>query len=110
MALTHFHDQRADIEARVWEAIQKVPIQRENLAVANLNLGRNIAAALTLGNVAFLGADLSWVEGLLANYHIPPELLGVYLSTYHEAAARILDERGKLLLDWLEDFCKEIAK
>jgi hypothetical protein len=72
------------------------------LATANLNFGRAIVAALTLGNIDFLDPDIEWIEGLLV-YHnqMPPEALDNYLETYRAAAIRHLERPGYLVINWL---------
>jgi hypothetical protein len=72
------------------------------LAIANLSFGRALLAALTLGRMDYLNADIDWVEGLLVNHHqIPADALDGYLVAYYEASHRHLDERGFVVLEWL---------
>lgn len=65
-------------------------------------LTRSITAALRLGNLDYINADLKWVEGLIANYDMPAEQLAYYLALYHEAAERYLTApEGQLITAWL---------
>jgi hypothetical protein len=65
-------------------------------------MAQNILAALTLGDINFIGNDLTWIEGLLLNYRLPTAALYHYLNLYTQAAKRHLDERGQLIIDWLD--------
>lgn len=100
-ALDHFRSRQAMIEATIWEQMSDAMPQRL-LAMANLSFGRALIAALILGNMDYLNADIDWVEGLLVNHHqMPAEALEDYLNTYFTAAARHLDHRGNVVLEWL---------
>jgi methanogenic corrinoid protein MtbC1 len=100
-ALEHFRSRQAMVEADVWENIG-VSIPKRLLAIANLSLGRNILAALTLGDMDYLNPDVDWVEGLLVNHHqMPPDVLDNYLETYCQACVRHLDQPGFVVVEWL---------
>ena len=72
------------------------------LSNANKDLGNNLDAALALGNMDLLDANIEWVQGLFVNNHdrMPAEAMGVYLNCYYEGIRAHLDERGKLLIKW----------
>ena len=79
-----------------------VGIAQQHLAAANVNFGRNIEAALALGDMSFLGPDIAWVEALLVNhYHMPVNLLGDYLQAYASAASESLGPMGDVIVNWL---------
>jgi methanogenic corrinoid protein MtbC1 len=107
-ALYHYRERQALIEARAWELMKAVNIAHDHLAYANAQLGRNITAALILGDIEFAGANITWVEGLLINYQMPTEQLQNYLKAYQEAALLHLDERGKIIVDWLARLTSEV--
>lgn len=99
-ALASFRANQAQIDARVWAAMQHVLPDR-HLTMANQSLGRNIIAALSLGNMNYINPDIDWVEGLLVNhYEMPPEALEQYLEVYFEAVHTTLDQRGHLVSEW----------
>jgi DNA-binding transcriptional MerR regulator len=100
-ALDHFCSRQASIEAELWARMEDV-IPKRLLASANQSFGRNIIAALTLGDMDFLNADIDWVEGLLVNHHqMPPEALEHYLNAYYDACVHHLGEPGFVVLEWL---------
>jgi methanogenic corrinoid protein MtbC1 len=100
-ALAHYRERQPLIEAQVWQATEHTGIDHDHLAIANLELARNIIAALALGDMDFLGVDIEWVEGLLSNYRLPRELMYRYLRIYHQVAQTHLDERGVPIVAWL---------
>jgi DNA-binding transcriptional MerR regulator len=101
LALAHFREQQALIEAQVWGAMQSSGISYEVLNIAEAYLANDIAAALAFGDMDLMQADLAWVEALLRNRRLPAERLYDYLRVYRQAARAHLDERGAPLLEWL---------
>lgn len=100
-ALDHFRARRSSIEADVWEQLEE-HLPRRHLAQANLSFGRDITAALTLGDMNYLHQDMAWIEGLLVNhYEMPPIVLDAFLDAYHNALVAHLDGRGQLVIDWM---------
>jgi hypothetical protein len=89
------------IEAQLRRYLDGVAIAPRHIYTANRELAQNIEAALALGDIRFVGADIEWVEGLLGHHQVPTENLGHYLTAYYEAVEAELGERGRLILDWL---------
>jgi DNA-binding transcriptional MerR regulator len=100
-ALEHYRERRALIEAQVWQDIESLGVRRDYLVIANSNLAHNIMAALTLGDMDFVGVDLDWVLGLLRHHQLPSALLRDYLGAYYRAARQHTDERGVPFVAWL---------
>jgi DNA-binding transcriptional MerR regulator/methylmalonyl-CoA mutase cobalamin-binding subunit len=100
-ALEHFRKHLPAIEARTWQTLGG-KIAHSHLATATMSLSRDIEAALVLGDMAYLGNEIQWVDGLLVNHEIPRQVLRNYLSVYRQAALEYLDERGAPVLAWLE--------
>ena len=100
-ALEHFRSRQVLIEADIWARLAG-RISQRLLAVANLNFGRAIIAALTLGRIDYLNPEVDWVEGLLVNHHqLPAEMLEEYLHAYYAAALRHLEREGYIVQEWL---------
>jgi hypothetical protein len=100
-ALEHFRARRSLIDADVWQEMEP-HVERRHLAVANLSFGRNIMAALTLGDMNYLHPDMAWIEGLLVNhFEMPPIALHGYLESYYRALLAHLDPRGRLVIEWM---------
>jgi len=108
-ALEHYRERQAHMEAHLGQALAEMGIDPEHLAIANAEMARNIIAAITLGDMAFLGVDIEWVKGLLDNHRLPGESLDDYLQAYYQAAQTHLDERGQPIVRWLAQLFKENA-
>jgi DNA-binding transcriptional MerR regulator len=100
-ALECFQERQSFIEARVIQSQNSAGYAHNHLASANRELGLNIGAALALGDIDFLGADVEWLTGLLSNRQLPVEALYGFLHAYHQAAIEQLDERGQPIIAWL---------
>ncbi len=105
VALDHFRSRQASIEAHVWQLIDENSDEQNYLKNANKDLAQNIIAALTFGDMELLSTNLTWVQGLLVNYHyrMPEQMLKRYITAYYEAAKTYMDERGAVITDWLGD-------
>ena len=102
-ALHHFRLQQAPLEAELWRILGGSGMSHSLLRKANINFGRDIIAALTLGNIDYLGVDLHWLHGLLTNhYQIPDKTVARYLAAYLEAAEMHLGGGADVLLHWLQ--------
>jgi DNA-binding transcriptional MerR regulator len=102
IAHAHFRERQAQIEADLWRYAESLNIAQRMLSAANANFSATISSALRLGNVEYIEPTLAWVEGLLLNHHgMPAERLQEYLSAYHRALLRNLDERADVLKIWL---------
>jgi hypothetical protein len=100
-AVEHFRARQAMIDSDVWQRMEQ-QMPRRHLAMANLSFGRNIIAALTLGDMNYLNSDIDWIEGLLVNhYQMPAHALDGYLETYYDALVNHLGKQGYLVVDWM---------
>lgn len=74
------------------------------LQISNLNLAEGIVAALELGDINILSADIQWVEDMIAYRGISRELIHEYLSAYGESVDRLLQANGRIISTWIEDY------
>jgi methylmalonyl-CoA mutase cobalamin-binding subunit len=101
-ALAHYRERLPLVEAEVWRRLENSVIPQRMLAQANLHFGRNLAAALALGDVDHLSVDVEWVEGMLVHHAgMPVDYVDGYLETYVEAMRMTMDERGRPAIDGL---------
>lgn len=101
-ALQYFRLQQATIEAHLWRHLASSGMSHALLRKANISFSRDIIAALTLGNIDYLGVDLAWVQGLLTNhYQLPPLMVTHYLTAYLQAAEMHLHDHAEMLIHWL---------
>lgn len=101
-ALEHFRDKQPIINASLWDTIRRNGMNDFHINMANEYLARDIDAALRLGDITYIQADLHWLASLLANFDIPVELLPQYLAYYKEALHMHLDDRGGVIIDWID--------
>jgi len=100
-ARAHYEVCQALLETEMLKQMEKSSIAPAHFALANHMLTRNIRAALQLGDMNFLSPDIEWIQGLLDNYQIPRDSLSAYLCAYLRAAQIYLDERGRVIIEWL---------
>lgn len=104
-AHAHFIERQSLLEAELWKDLAQWPIPPTMLTTANYHFGRSIAAALSLGDLDFLLADMEWIEGLLIHHAgLPAEYLDSYVGSYLHAAERSLGPDGAAILAWLARF------
>ncbi len=103
-ALAHFRQKQAMIEADVWQALRDAKLPPSCLNDNNEYVAHGVSAALTLGDLNYLDVDVTWGEGLLKHYALPPDVLRQYLQIYYRAAVTHLDERGQPIMTWLAQF------
>lgn len=111
-ALREFRANQAMIDAEVWRIFgDKSGMSPIMLRQANMNFGRDIIAALTLGDIRFLGIDLPWIKGLLENhYRIPESHITEYLQVYRQAVEIILNGHGPILSGYLREILQTIEE
>ncbi len=76
-------------------------ITGQHLQVANHSLGKNIHAALRLGDLALLQPEYEWISGLLSNVDLPAESLGLYMRAYQHALLDVMGEAVQPIVSWL---------
>lgn len=101
-AYDYFLERHGAIESRVWQILDQEDFPKRDVPEANRYLSRNIASALKLGDLDYMGANLHWIEGMMINHNMPPDHLHRYLQAYNEAAQQILTgPAGDPILSWL---------
>lgn len=101
-ALSEFRLQQALIERDVWQTMEGKGASYEHVVNANYHMARDISAALTLGDMEYLGPEVDWVEKLLINYKFPSNVLGRFLAAYAAAAGKFIRQDNSPLLAWLD--------
>lgn len=101
-ALDHFRDRQGSLANQLWGALKDSGMGHADLQTANHFLGQGIAAALSLGDISYLGEDLRWVATLLSNYGANHGSLAAYLQAYFRAAQENLEAQAAPILTWLE--------
>jgi DNA-binding transcriptional MerR regulator len=96
-----YQSHQAEIESTSWGEMMKSGMSYTQLVTENFNLSQNIIAALSLGEIAFLGPEIQWNKDFLLNHNIPEEHLKTYLASYAEAISKHLGPEGELISDFL---------
>jgi methanogenic corrinoid protein MtbC1 len=112
--LEAFRDKRALIESHAWEIAAPMEMPHAYIVEANLNMSRNVEAALVFGDIGLLGPGIEWVAGLLENFGLPErleqyetsvEMLRDYLGAYREAfSAEVGAALSEPVIEWLGHF------
>lgn len=95
---------RPQIEIVLHEKLQKLQLPTEYIRDANSFFGNGLSAALELGDMGFLEADLEWVKGLLTGRQIPGESLISYLAEYSHAIRKVMGGKSALITDWIDTY------
>jgi hypothetical protein len=99
--LTKYSERRALLEAHVWGTFIASNKSTKHLMAVNYDMAEVIIAALKLGDVGLLEADISWIEHLLLGYRLPKEWIVDYMVAYYQAAKIHLGESAHMIVEWL---------
>jgi len=100
-ALDFFREKQSLIEADIDWALEVSGLSVERMRITHLRLSQSIDASLRLGNIDYVDREIDWARGLIANYAHAPESMHYFLRGYQQALRKYLDERGELIMDWL---------
>ena len=96
-----FAFKRAQIESALKETLEPISIAPEDIKTGMQFLGDNIAAALQLGDMSHVSAEVEWLKNLLQAYETPAQQLVHFLRTYAQAVDQTINGQGKPVLGWL---------
>lgn len=98
------------IERELYTALQEDRVQIETMEEVNTFFGTNLAAALDLGNPAFMEGELTWIAGLLTSHHLTGEQLLSYLGAYRRGVQIVLGEDGNPITHWTDQYITRYQK
>jgi methylmalonyl-CoA mutase cobalamin-binding subunit len=101
-ALKAFREKQGLIETDLRE-VEQPGLSAERVRMTNFYLSRNIEAALRLGDIHFVGREIDWANGLMANASYDPQQMLQFLQAYGRAMGKHLDQRGQLILTWAQN-------
>jgi hypothetical protein len=81
--------------------LEPLSISPEDIDTGIHFLGENITAALQLGNMAHVSAEIDWLQGLLRSHGSSENQLEYFMRTYAEAVDKSINGQGKLILEWI---------
>lgn len=101
-ALASFNSHRLHIESSIKEMVQLLPVSAEGLNTGIHFLGDNIAAALQLGDMAHVTAELDWLKTLMKSHQRPASELAEFMQNYSRAVDKHINGAGAPIKAWLQ--------
>jgi MerR family transcriptional regulator, light-induced transcriptional regulator len=98
-----FTSKRTNIEATLKEMLQPLAISPNDINTGIHFLGDHIAAALQLGDMAHVSAEIDWLRMLLASHSTHPEQLALFMETYAKAVDKNINGQGKPIYEWFKE-------
>ena len=92
---------RTRIEATLKEMLQPLAISPDDVNVGIHFLGDHITAALQLGDMSHVSAEIDWLRMLLTSHATPPEQLVNFMEVYSQAVDKNINGQGKPIAEWL---------
>jgi len=102
-ALHAFTARRSKIEATLKELLAPLAISPDEINTGIHFLGDHIIAALQLGDMSHVSAEIDWLRMLLASHATEPEQLALFMETYAKAVDKNINGQGKPIADWLKE-------
>jgi methanogenic corrinoid protein MtbC1 len=92
---------RTRIEATIKEMLQPLAISPDDVNTGIHFLGDQITAALQLGDMSHVSAEIDWLRMLLASHATHPEQLINFMEVYSQAVDKNINGQGKPISEWL---------
>lgn len=93
---------RTNIEATLKEMLEPLAISPDDINTGIRFLGEHITAALQLGDMAHVSAEIDWLRMLLQSHSTHPEQLVLFMQTYARAVDKHINGQGKPIFEWLD--------
>jgi hypothetical protein len=103
-----YREKRPLIEAALINKLQKAGARTEVVIEPVTYFSSGLAAALDLGDPAFLEPDLEWVRRLLIERRMPAEMLILYLAAGEEAIREAIGSESRPVSDWIGAYIARI--
>lgn len=97
-----FVSKRPQIEITVRESLEPLSISPEDIETGIHFLGDNIIAALQLGDMSHVSAELDWLQGLLRSHGSSNGQLSYFMQSYAGAIDKSINGQGKPIYEWIE--------
>jgi DNA-binding transcriptional MerR regulator len=95
---------RSEVEAALRKRLAGQVSPDMELDIANSYFGNSVAGALEFGNIAYVGANMDWINFLLTRPSLPFDSPRDYLQAYTAAVRQVMDRTGTEIADWLEAY------
>ena len=101
-----------NVELRLWDRLMgrsaEMEMTRDQMLVANNQLGKAIQASLYLNDLGYLQAELVWLKNLLGSRNVPEDQLQGYLQQVENTLSDLLGEEGAMLLEAIREARKHL--
>ncbi|HSG44561.1 MAG TPA: B12-binding domain-containing protein [Anaerolineales bacterium] len=97
-----FLSKRTKIEATLKEMIQPLAISPDEINTSIHFLGDHITAALQLGDMSHVSAEIDWLRMLLVSHATNPEQLADFMNVYAQSVDKHINGQGKPIFEWLQ--------
>lgn len=97
-----YTSRRSKIESTLKEMLQPLAISPDDINRGIDFLGNHITAALQLGDMSHVSAEIDWLRMLLASHATEPEQLVIFMKTYARAVDKNINGQGKPISEWLD--------
>lgn len=99
-----FRHSRPSIERALSTTLQRDGEQIETIEAVNTFFGTKLAAALELGDPAFMEGELAWVVGLLTSHRLSQDRLLTYLAAFSQCVRSVLGGDGTPIAHWIDEY------
>lgn len=99
-----FRTLRSEVEAAVRKRLAGEVGPDADLMIANSYFGNALTAALELGDIAYLAADMDWIHFLLTRPRLPFDSPQAYLLAYTAGVRQVMGSSGIDIAHWLEQY------
>jgi methanogenic corrinoid protein MtbC1 len=93
---------RGEIEMTVKKSLEPLSMSPDDIETGLHFLGENISAALQLGDMAHVSAEIDWLKGLLRSHGSSDRQLAGFLQSYKDAVDKNINGQGSPISAWLE--------
>ncbi|HSL28617.1 MAG TPA: B12-binding domain-containing protein [Anaerolineales bacterium] len=97
-----FLSKRPQIEMTVRQSLEPLAVSPEDIQTATHFLGENILAALQLGDLGHVSAEIDWLQGLLHSHGSSDDQLAYFMQAYSKAVDQSINGQGKPIFEWIE--------
>ncbi|MFZ5909554.1 MAG: MerR family transcriptional regulator [Chloroflexota bacterium] len=99
--LQDFKYNRPMIEFYLATEIHELGLPIEHMHIATQSLGDDLEAALALGTLDSVYAEMDWIRGLMQQRNITYPTLKAYLRAYAQSVEKAMGSVGQIVSDWL---------
>ena len=105
-----FVSKRDRIESTLKETLEPLSISPDGIKTGIHFLGDHITAALQLGDMSHVSAEIDWLKMLLTSHTTHPEQLVQFMDMYAQAINKNINGQGKPIFEWLDSEMQKLKE